>query len=409
MRRCAPGRRDGAGYVDKKKRVARTDRGESLLQISLAINAHKELRSILETIVTHTRSLLGCADSSIVLWDRRRGVFKHGASTNIGAEVSRRVRREGGATRWVVDHCEAVLVPDTRRDPFIANPMIPEGGVMAYTGVPIAQGDEVLGVLYALYATTHKATPDDLWLLTQAAALAAIAIQNSRLLHSLEEINNFKSAMIRMLVHDLNNILQSLMGGIEILRHCNRDADHDDLERVDVSVTRMRRLVEGILRYERMTSVEEIRRGPVDLNAVAEKAATVFAEAAAEKSHRLVLALSSQPCMAYGDRLLLEEAAFNLVSNAVNYTPKGGTITLRTRVAEDGYVFEVADTGPGLAVEDRERIFEPFVRLKAAGQVKGSGLGLHLVRTIVDRHAGTIAVFGRPGKGATFTVTLPSR
>ena len=395
--------------MTNQKRVALTDRGESLLQISLAINARKELRSILETIVTHTRSLLGCADSSIVLWDRRQGVFKHGASTNIGAEVSRRVRREGGATRWVVDHREPVLVPDTRRDPFIANPMIPEGGVMAYTGVPIAQGDEVLGVLYALYATTHKATPDDLWLLTQAAAMAAIAIQNSRLLHSLEEINNLKSAMIRMLVHDLNNILQSLMGGIEILRHCNRDADRVDLERIDVSMMRMRRLVEGILRYERMTSVEEIARGPVDLNAVAEKAAKVFAEAAAGKSHRLVLALSTEPCTAYGDRLLLEEAAFNLVSNAVNYTSPGGTITLRTSATEDGYVFEVADTGLGLEAEDRERIFEPFVRLKKAGRVKGNGLGLHLVRTIVDRHAGTIVVSGTPGKGSTFTVTLPSR
>lgn len=403
-RPAARGAREMAG----KKRAALTKRGESLLRISLAINAGLELEKILQTIVLHLRDLLGCEDASIILWDRRQTLFRHGASTNVGPVVPQRVRREGGATRWVVDHGKPVVVPDTRRDPFTANPMILAGGVMAYTGVPITHGGEVVGVLYALYSRLHKATPDDLWLMSQAAAMAAIAIHNSRMLRSLEELNDFKSAMIRMLVHDLNNIIQALGGGIDILRFLNRNMDTVDMELVDASMNRMRQLVNGILRYEKMTSVEEIERKPLDLNAVAADAVSALADAAARKSHRLAAALSPSPCAVYGDRLLLQEAAFNLISNAVNYTPAGGRIAVRTKAAPGGCVLEVSDNGPGIAPGDQARIFRPFVRLRREGQVKGSGLGLYLVRTIAERHGGRIALAGAPGKGAVFTLFIPA-
>lgn len=170
----------------------------------------------------------------------------------------------------------------------------------------------------------------------------------------------------------------------------------------------MRQLVNGILRYEKMTAVDEIEREPVDLNAVVEEVVSRLTESAARKSQHLILDLSSPPPMVYGDKLLLQEAAVNLVSNAINYTPEGGRITVRTKRADGGCAMEVSDDGPGIPREDRDRIFQPFVRIEKAGKVKRSGLGLYLVRTIAERHAGTIAVAGAPGQGTTFTLSIPA-
>src|SRR5262249_25870518 len=100
----------------------------------------------------------------------------------------------------------------------------------------------------------------------------------------------------------------------------------------------------------------------------------------------------------------LREALANLILNAVDAMPKGGTLTLRSRTAHGDVIIEVSDSGVGMPAEVRERIFEPFFTTKGE---RGSGLGLAQVVRIVDRHHGEITVASAEGKGTTFTIRLP--
>ncbi|MBF0552773.1 MAG: hybrid sensor histidine kinase/response regulator, partial [Deltaproteobacteria bacterium] len=99
----------------------------------------------------------------------------------------------------------------------------------------------------------------------------------------------------------------------------------------------------------------------------------------------------------------------NLISNAINYTPEGGTITLAATLAGDCWCLSVTDTGIGIRAEDLERIFERFYRVKdeSTRYVIGTGLGLAIVKSIVESHHGRISVTSQPGQGTTFRVYLP--
>jgi signal transduction histidine kinase len=108
------------------------------------------------------------------------------------------------------------------------------------------------------------------------------------------------------------------------------------------------------------------------------------------------------------DDLLLREAIGNLLSNAIKYTPSGGGITVSAKAGDGEAGVVVRDTGPGIAEQDRHRLFQPFARLASAGSERGVGLGLSLVKTIVKRHGGRVTVESDVGKGSTFGVWLPT-
>jgi signal transduction histidine kinase len=101
---------------------------------------------------------------------------------------------------------------------------------------------------------------------------------------------------------------------------------------------------------------------------------------------------------------------FNLLSNAVKFTPPGGRVELKSARLDGEVRISVTDTGPGIAAEDQERIFEEFQQTEAgAGQREGTGLGLALSKRLVESHGGRIWVDSEPGEGSAFVFTLPSR
>jgi signal transduction histidine kinase len=110
-----------------------------------------------------------------------------------------------------------------------------------------------------------------------------------------------------------------------------------------------------------------------------------------------------------GDTLALRRALDNLLSNALKFTPAGGRVTVRLYATEHAVQVEVADTGIGIAADQLERIFERFYQVDGSSTRKygGMGLGLSLVKSIVEGHGGRVAVVSAPGVGTTFTVTLP--
>jgi signal transduction histidine kinase len=145
-----------------------------------------------------------------------------------------------------------------------------------------------------------------------------------------------------------------------------------------------------------------------DVRAAIGNAVTLVRERAARGGVRLGVAAAEGVDRWRADPRRFKQVLVNLLTNAVKFTPAGGSVEVRARVEADRLVVEVSDTGPGIAPEHLERIFEPFGRIGGRGEPdEGTGLGLSLVRRLVELHGGTVRVHSRPGEGSTFAFEIP--
>jgi two-component system phosphate regulon sensor histidine kinase PhoR len=119
--------------------------------------------------------------------------------------------------------------------------------------------------------------------------------------------------------------------------------------------------------------------------------------------------VTDTPVIVVGNRTLLHETADNLLNNAIKYTPTGGQITVTLRLEEKQVIFEVQDSGFGIPQDQQDRLFQPFFRAqtKETRSIKGTGLGLHIVKSIIERHHGTLRFKSTYGAGSTFGFALP--
>ena len=176
----------------------------------------------------------------------------------------------------------------------------------------------------------------------------------------------------------------------------HRAAVADSLEAMDQALNDLTRLAEQFSQYARLP---EPRFEPLDLAQVVRDAAKLHEPGRCS----VAFTPSSGPLPVTGDRLLLSRAVHNLLLNASEASPDGGTVDVRSRREGNDAVVEVLDRGPGLSPEVRARLFEPYVSTKA----RGSGLGLSLVRDIAIQHGGTITLDDREGGGTRACFSLP--
>jgi two-component system OmpR family sensor kinase len=209
--------------------------------------------------------------------------------------------------------------------------------------------------------------------------------------------------------HELRTPLTSLRGYAELYR---QGALKDDaavtnaMGRIESEGARMARLVDDLLLLARLDQDRGVERTPVDLGDEASDAMEAFRVVAPERSATLTVESGT---IVAGDRMRLRQIVDNLLSNVRTHTP--ATAEVRVTVAQRGSraILTVADTGPGIAPEDQERIFERFWRADPARTRSrgGSGLGLAIVASLVEAHDGTIRLESVPGEGAAFIVSLP--
>jgi signal transduction histidine kinase len=168
-------------------------------------------------------------------------------------------------------------------------------------------------------------------------------------------------------------------------------------------VARMNRLIDQLLRVARLDSIPLAVSATIDLKAVAADAVRSLAPWAIGRKRTVGFDAPSHPVWVHGNADAIEDALRNLIENAVSHAPQDTEVTVS--VSPDGAV-EVADRGPGVAAEDRERIFERFWRARAGARGEGAGLGLAIVAQIAAAHGGTITVDDAPGGGAVFALRL---
>lgn len=273
--------------------------------------------------------------------------------------------------------------------------------------VPLRAAGRSVGVLMLVsqrpeqrFAETNQVFIEEL------AGRAALALENARLLREAQAALD----LIGVAAHDLGNPLQALQLMLGKLRR-SPPSDPDKLREVLTAAVRhthrLGRLLHNLLDLSRLSSGKlDLEIGEVDLAELAQEAVERHAEQAAEVGSRLVLDVEPG-VVGRWDRLRLERVLTNLLSNAFKYG-KGQPIELRVeRTAGHGRL-SVRDHGPGIPLEQQRAIFERFKKAPATGERKeGFGLGLYIVRQLVEAHGGSVLVESQEGEGATFTVELP--
>ena len=263
------------------------------------------------------------------------------------------------------------------------------------------------------------------------AAHAVVAIENARLYQQLErhtreleqagqhmhELHALKSNFVSTVSHELRTPLTAIRAYTETLLNAGPDeVSHAQIQRflsiINEESQRLARLIESVLDLNRYDSGNaHLIRQPVDLAELLEETVAVLESVAQVGQVRLKMVLDCADTRIEANRDQMRQLVLHLGSNAVKFTPAGGSVTLRLSGDERDVTFSVEDTGIGIPAESLEKIFERFYQVDSslARRYGGTGLGLAICKSIVDWHAGRIIAASEPGRGSTFTVVLPRR
>jgi PAS domain S-box-containing protein len=230
-----------------------------------------------------------------------------------------------------------------------------------------------------------------------------------------EAANRSKDEFVAMVSHELRSPLNAILGYTRMLRSgpMDRNAINNVTAIVERSAKAQLRIIEDLLDSARIiTGKLRIEPEPIDLALALESALDTVRAAAEAKGVTLVADFGPQPEQTLGDSMRLQQVVWNLLTNAIKFTPEGGLVELRMEGVGDNVRITVSDTGKGIEPEFLPFVFDPFKQadLSSARRYGGLGLGLSLVKHLVELHGGTITVASEgAGRGATFTITLPRR
>ncbi|MDB5884022.1 MAG: multi-sensor hybrid histidine kinase [Polaromonas sp.] len=269
--------------------------------------------------------------------------------------------------------------------------------------VPIRNGrGEITGAINCFYDVTERSR------LEQASLLQSQA---------LADLHRRKDEFLAMLSHELRNPLAPLLSAVELLRmQENENPLHQQACKViERQVGQLKHLVDDLLEISRITSGNvRLRREAVTLGDIVEKALESAQPLILQRRHQLTVSLPPHPLWVDADATRMEQVLVNLLTNAAKYTDPGGCIWLNVEPEDDAAghahaVLRVRDSGIGIAPELLPHVFDLFTQAERSidRSQGGMGIGLCLVRRLVELHAGTVEAHSVPGQGSEFTVRLP--
>jgi PAS domain S-box-containing protein len=229
-----------------------------------------------------------------------------------------------------------------------------------------------------------------------------------------EEANQARAEFLRTMSHELRTPLNAIGGYADLMESEVHGAlpmqYREYIDRIHRSQRHLLELINGVLDFSRLEAGRlPVERVPVDVGQVFERLLPLVESLAKEKRQKLEIRPPSPSTVALADRDRTLQILLNLTSNAIKFTPNEGSISVRASAGPNGRLsLEVRDSGPGIAAEDQQRVFEPFVQVDRSftRTAQGSGLGLAISRELARAMNGDVTVESTPGQGSTFTLTL---
>jgi signal transduction histidine kinase len=358
---------------------------------------------------------------------RDDGMLDIGAYKGPGAELwktyyPRPLARDTATGTAILDRkVVAYADVDTRDTPAIAHELSGPSGFQSLAAAPMIFEGRGIGALWVARSFKGSFTDKQLALLKTFAEQAVIAIQNARLVgeirdksQQLEVANKHKSEFLANMSHELRTPLNAIIGFSEVLLErmfgeLNEKQD-DYLKDIHSSGRHLLTLINDILDLSKIEAGRmELEPSTFDLASALSNAMTLVRERAQRHGITLEQQVDPQLGEVTADERKFKQILVNLLSNAVKFTPDGGRIDVNARREEDNVVIAVHDTGIGIAAQDQAAVFEEFrqVGRDYTNKQEGTGLGLTLTKKFVELHGGRIWLDSEPGKGSTFTFTIP--
>jgi signal transduction histidine kinase len=281
-------------------------------------------------------------------------------------------------------------------------------------GVPLLSGERLLGALVFISTRPGRGYgPADVEFAQGLARLASLAMENARLYQAAQHATKVRDEVLGIVAHDLRSPLNSISLWTQLVERLLQKLGSADLQTrsqealgsIASACRRMSRLIQDLL------DVARLEAGRLSVTMSLQTPASLLREAIDQASPEatgfqlhLEAPEAAPPVLADRDRIL--QVFSNLLGNALKFTPAGGEIWVGARVEGEQVRFHVRDTGPGIPPESLAHIFDRFWQANRTDR-RGAGLGLSIAKGIVEAHGGTIQVESEPGRGSTFSFTLP--
>ena len=375
----------------------------------------RSVEEVADLACTLARGLAGADGVCLVLRD---GSFVHYVAEDAIAPLwhGARFALEQSVSGWAIIHARTAAIPDIERDVRVPLVVYRNTFVKSLVMVPVSAPDSEgpFAAIGAYWKTTGGPTPRATALLEGLAVDVGVALANARRLAlevdargQAEAGARAKDEFLAMLGHELRNPLAPIVTALHLIKL--RGADPFERERaiIERQVHHVVRLVDDLLDVSRIKrGAIHLRRATTELHAVVARAVESVAAMTSERDHDVVVRVPETGLPIDADFDRLAQVVANLMSNAVKYTPRGGRIEIVGDVETGCARLVVRDNGAGIDPKLLPRLFELFVQGRP--DQGGLGLGLSIVRSIVEMHGGVVSAASRgPGRGATFTIRLP--
>jgi signal transduction histidine kinase len=389
---------------------------EALYRVGQAVNATLELDRVLGLIAENAARLMGMKACSIRLLDGRGEHLRVGAAYGLSQAYLDKGPVETGRSGLDAEALagNVVQVAEAAVDPRFQYPEeARREGIRAVLCAPMQAKGRSIGCIRVYSAEPHRFSKAEENLLLNLANLGSAAIENARAYAELQALSEERAWFARVTHHQLRAPLAAVQGMLDALRYAGplSDKQGDLVERGRRRVREMLELIRDLLDLaaaQRPRPDQAAAAVPL-LDSLARTLETVR-DRAAHKGVLVQLDLPDPEVAVLAEAGDVDRVFANLLDNAVKYTPRGGSVTFAARRDGDRVEATVSDTGIGIVAEDQERIFGGFYRSQAAkesGEV-GTGMGLSIVRQLVQRWGGELTLSSASGEGSRFTVRLPA-
>ena len=393
---------------------------ESLSSVSRTINSTLNLDEALRVITREACELMRARMCSLMLLDESREWLDLRASYGAGDAYIKKPRlgAEESLIGVVVRRKKALQVANVQADSRYQNvELARRENLVSLLSVPLVFSGQTIGVLNVYTAKPYNFSNEEIKILSALAELSAIAIEKARLYERLVDVEeqlrqNEKLSALGLLAAEVAHEIRNPLTVMKLLYHSLNlkfaadDPRAKDTQIIESKIEHLNKIVEQILDFARTT---EPNLAPVNLNDLVDELGLLVRHKLANQNIRLIRDLHPDLPMVLGDAPQLEQAFLNLILNAAEAMPNGGSLTIKSHAAQDEgkpqeIVLEFKDTGEGMSVEQQKRAFKAVL---ATTKVKGSGLGLAIVGRIIETHQGQIRILSRAGRGTTIRIKLP--